>query len=759
MRHVSQDLRVVGGEHPIADAALKVTGGLAFGVDMQLPGMLHAKLLLSPVAHARVLGIDVRRALAMPGVVAVFSHFDAPADTYNRYRILPGQGSCPEDETLFAGTVRFVGDRVAAVVAVDEAVAAEAVRLITVDYEELPPLLSPEESLRDGALAIHPGGNLLHEFDHETGEVTADAADLLTVTTAVSTPRVHHAAMEPHLCIASVGADGKKLTIWSPTQSVYGARTVVADLFKLSYAAVRVIKIPMGGSFGGKQEFILEPVVAFLALRTRRPVKLVLNREECIAATMVRPATVSRIAISASSDGMVQDVDADTVLDAGAYATSSPDYAEMMSHKIPRLYRMPHYRHHGRVVYTNTTVGGGCRAWGAPEIITPMEIGMDRVARALDMDPVGFRLKNLVHPHDDDPFTGMTLGDARIRECLERGAEAFGWAERSAAPRAGERFRTGVGVACGAHKNGIMTRTFPDFSTMALKMNEDGSVALSASLHEVGCGSLTAMKLIVAEELGIAPDLVSVTEGDTDTTPYDFGCYGSRVTYVCGAAARETAIRLRERLIEVAALVLRRPAHELYAGDGRVETTAGVAESVPYGAIVMAAKTRHSEDVFVHHTHSARSNPGAYSAQFAEVRVDCATGLTKVTDFLAVGDIGQAINRRMVEGQYHGAIQMGIGYALCEQVALDACGRPAPGGFKNYHVLNTADMPPMRVLLVEHEGDDGPYGAKSVGEIATVPTAAAVVNAMSHALGVTFSELPVTPERVLAALAREAVEA
>jgi CO/xanthine dehydrogenase Mo-binding subunit len=753
------ELRFVGRRHPIADAALKVTGGLAYGVDMQLPGMLHAKLLLSPIAHGRVVGADTAAATAMPGVVAVFTHLNAPDDVYSRYRILPGQGACPEDETLFASTVRFVGDRVAAVVAVDEATAAEAVRLIEVQYDELPPLLTPEDALREGAPALHPAGNLLHEFDHETGESPALAADAVTVTTTVSTPRIHHAALEPHLCIASVGADGKKLTIWSPTQSVYGARTVVADLFGLSYAAVRVIKIPMGGSFGGKQEFILEPVTAFLALKTRRPVKLVLDREECIAATMVRPATRSRIAITMSRDGLFQDIDADTVLDAGAYATSSADYAEMMSHKVVRQYRTPRYHHHGRVVYTTTPVGGGARAWGAPEIMTPMEIGMDRVARELGMDPVELRLKNLVQPFDDDPFTGLSLGDARARECLERGAAAFGWTERYNAPRNGERFRTGVGVACGAHKNGIMTRAFPDFSTMALKMNEDGSVALSATLHEVGCGSLTAMKLIVAEELGIAPDLVSVTQGDTDMTPYDFGCYGSRVTYVCGAAARETAIRLRERLLEVAALVLQRPAAELWAEDGRVESTTGVPESLPYGAVVMAAKTRYSEDVFVHHTHRATSNPGAYTAQFAEVRVDCATGLTTVTDFLAVADVGQAINRGMVEGQYHGGIHMGIGYALCEEVSLDDRGRPATGGFKNYHVVNAPDMPPMRVLLVEHEGDDGPYGAKSVGEIATVPTAAAVVNAMSNALGVPFSELPVTPERVLMALAQQGAEA
>ena len=743
--------QVIGRGHPIADAAQKVTGGLVYGMDMRLPDMLHAKLLLSPLAHARIVAIDTSKAEALPGVAAVFSHLNAPADVYSRYRILPGQESCPEDEALFTSKARFVGDRVAAVVADDAQIAAEAVRLIEVEYEELPALPTPEAALRPGAPDIHPGGNLLHEFDQSVGEALEIPADAITVTTTVSTPRIHHAALEPHLCLAQYGDDGK-LTIWSPTQSVYGARTVVADLFGLSYNRVRVIKVPMGGSFGGKQEFILEPVTAFMAMRTRRPVKLVLDREECIVATMVRAATSSRVAVTVTRDGALRDLDVDTVLDAGAYATSSPDYAEAMAHKLTRLYRAPHYHHHGRAVYTTTPVAGGARAYGAPEIVTAMEIALDRVARELGMDPVELRVRNLVEPFDVDPLTGMTLGDARVRECLERGAEAFGWRDRYQAPPGDGRYRTGVGVACGGHKNGMLSSGFTDFSTMALKMNEDGSVALSASLHEVGCGSLTVMQLIVAEELGIRPDLVSVTEADTDTTPYDYGCFGSRVTYVCGAAALATAIKLKERLVEVAAGVMHASADRLEARDGRVVARDGGPESLAYGAIVMAAKTRNSEDVFAHLTHSAATNPGSYSVQFAEVSVDIATGLTRVTDLLAVGDVGRALNRSMVEGQFLGAVQMGIGYGLCEEVALDEQGRPAAGGFKNYHVVNAPDMPPVRVILVEHDGDEGPYGAKSVGEIATVPTAAAVVNAMNHALGTTLTDLPVTPEKVLDAL-------
>jgi xanthine dehydrogenase molybdenum-binding subunit len=741
---------VIGTDRPVPDAAMKASGTLLYGDDLDIPGLVHAKLLLSPVAHARVTAVDASRAEALPGVIGVFSHFTAPSDLYSRYRILPGQQQCPMDEALFAETARFVGDRIAAVVAEDPLTAEEATRLIRVEYAELPFVLTPEEALADDATPVHPGGNLVHEFLHEAGAPQTDADDV-TVTTTVRTPRVHHAALETHVCLAHQDESGI-LTIWSPTQSVFGVRTVVADLFGMSYSHVHVIKIPMGGSFGGKQEFILEPVTAFLARATGRPVKLVLNREECIAATMVRPATTSRIDVRVRRDGLLAGIDVDTLLDAGAYATSSPDYVEMMSHKIGRLYRTPHLRHHGRVAYTNTPVTGGARGWAAPEIITAMEIAMDRVAGVLGIDPVDLRLKNLVHPYDADPVERLSLGDARVRECLELGAEAFDWSTRRSAPRGEGRYRRGVGVACGAHKNGILSPTFSDFFTVIAKMNEDGSVALTTSLHEVGGGAIALMQLIVAEELGISPDDVSVTEADSAATPYDYGCYGSRGAYVCGAGAQKTAVALRRRIVDAAARLSGVAAEQLEAGDGGVRARDGRL-SLTYGEVVMRTKLELGEDIFAQDTHTATSNPGSYCVQFAEVEVDSATGLTRVTDFLVVSDIGRALNPLLARGQFQGGVQMGIGFALSEEVRLDDRGRPAAGGFKNYHVVNAPDMPEVKVLFVEHEGDDGPYGAKSVGEIATVPTAAAVVNAVSHALGVTFTDLPVTPEKVIAALA------
>ena len=370
---MSASLRYVGHGRPVADAALKATGVLAYGSDLQVPGMLHAALVLSPHAHARVGRVDAAVALAVPGVVAVYSHHDAPTRPYSRYRIVPGQEHAPEDETVLAATARHVGDRVAVVVATTRAAAKRAARLVAVEYELLPAALSVES------------GEVVHRFDHATTAHAALPPDALVTETTVGTQRLHHAALEPHMCLAEY-ANGT-LTVHTPCQSVYGARTVVAELFELSYNRVRMIKVPMGGSFGGKQEFILEPLVSFLAMRLGRPVKLVLDREECITATMVRPAQRSTVRTVLAADGALLDIQVHTVLDAGGYVTSSLDYAEAMAHKLTRLYRTPRYGHSGEVVVTNTPVAGGMRGWGAPDIATCMEIHLDHVARASGCDP------------------------------------------------------------------------------------------------------------------------------------------------------------------------------------------------------------------------------------------------------------------------------------------------------------------------------------------------------------------------------------
>ncbi|MDR3602973.1 MAG: molybdopterin-dependent oxidoreductase [Desulfosporosinus sp.] len=752
MKVLNKDLKYVGHTFPIHDASQKVRGELLYLSDMKLPKMLYAKLLLSPVAHGLIKEIDTSRAEALPGVIRVFTYLNTPNKTYSRYRIIPNQEFCLEDERLFTDKVRFVGDRIAAVVATSLDIAKEAMELIRVDFELLPVLSTPEEALKNNHIKIHPEGNLIHQFEYKLGEQIQLVQDCLVVETTTRTQKVHHAALETHVCLADFNSSGK-LTIWAACQGVFGIRTIVADLLELNYNKVRVIKMPMGGSFGGKQEAIIEPVTAFLAKQVRRPVKLTFNRKESIIATMTRPATTSSIRTSVTKDGVLEDCIVETVVDAGAYATSSVDNAYAMTKKICRLYRIPYYQHHSKIIYTNTPVAGGARGWGAPEIITAMEIHMDAVAKKISMDLVEFRLKNLVHPYDKDKASSLSLGNARVIECLEKGAACFGWSERYHRKPDKGRYRKGVGVACAAHKNG-MYGGFPEHSTMTLKMNEDGSFILNTGLHDLGCGTITSINQIAAEVLDIEPSYITVLEADTESGPYDFGSYGSRVTYICGACAYEVAKKVKEKLLECASLILRKPKQYLEIGNGSVWIIGHEQQSISYRDIATTAKTKDNTDIVITHTYHGTSNPGAYAVHFAEVEVDTKTGMVRVTDYLAVHDIGKAINPGMVEGQIQGGVQMGIGYALYEEVRIGSNGNILNSSLKDYHVINAPDMPLVKTLLIEQGGDEGPYGAKSVGEIAFVPVAAAVINAVNNTLGTALSDMPLTPEKIITTLTK-----
>ncbi|MDO0824120.1 xanthine dehydrogenase family protein molybdopterin-binding subunit [Desulfosporosinus nitroreducens] len=750
MRVLDKDFKYVGHTFPIHDASQKVRGSLEYLSDIKLSDMLYAKLLLSPIAHALITRIDTSKAEALPGVMRVFTHLNTPSKTYSRYRIIPNQEFCLEDERLLTDKVRFAGDRVAVVVATSKEIAKQAIQIIQVEYKALPVLSTPEKALQEQVTRIHPEGNLLYEYEYKLGEQLPVTEDCVVVETVTNTQKVHHAAMETHVCLADFDSS-EKLTLWAACQGVFGVRTIVADFLELSYNKVRVIKVPMGGSFGGRQETILEPLTAFLAKELRRPVKLSLTREETIISTMTRPATTSRIRTKVTKEGFLAECSVNTVLDAGAYASSSIDNTYVMSKKICKLYRIPYYEHSGKTVYTNTPVAGGARGWGAPEIMTAIEIHMDEVAKSLGMDFIELRLKNLVHPYDLDKTSQISLGNARVIDCLEKGAKAFGWSKRFKRETDQGRFRRGAGLACAAHKNG-MYGGFPEHSTMTLKMNEDGSFILNTGLHELGCGTITSITQIAAEVLDIDPKYISTLEADTEYGPYDFGSYGSRVTYICGACAFEVAKCVKEKLLECASQILQRPIQYLDHKDGRVWVSGDEQHSISYRDIATTAKIKHNTDIVITHTYHGTSNPGAYAVHFAEVEVDTATGKVRVTDYLAAHDIGKAINPGMVEGQIQGGVQMGIGYALYEEIKVGNDGSILNSSLKNYHVLNAPDMPEVNILLIEQGGDEGPYGAKSIGEIAFVPVAAAVVNAVNNALGTSISNMPLTPEKILNAL-------
>lgn len=745
-------LKYIGKDYAIHDAEQKVRGGLVYTADRGPERMLSLRLLLSPVAHGLIKKIDTAAAERVEGVIKIYTHENTPATTYNTYRPVPDQAFCVPDQRILTEKVRHYGDRVAAVAALTDEAAIKAAALIRLEIEELPPLIDAAASLEATAPPIHKGGNRIGDYQAEYGQpVTEEAADSALVTTRVHTQRMHHAAIEPHAYLADY--DGRLLTIWTPTQGVYGCRTVVADYLGMSYSHVRVIKQPLGGSFGGKQEFILEPLIAYIARDLGRPVMLRYDRRQSIIGTIVRAAHDFRVTSRAAKDGRLLEVSAEDLLDAGAYLGNSVTQANAIATKALRLYRIPYYRHQSTVAYTNSVPAGGMRGWGSPEFYTALEIHLDQLAARLGLDPMDLRLRNLVHPGDVTAAENLSLGNCRVIECLERGAEEFRWKERwHEAPGRG-RYRRGVGLACGTHKNNMYGKGFPDLTSLTLKMNSDGSVELIGSFHEMGCGTLRSMQLIVAEVLDLAPGQISVTEGDTAVTPYDAGTYASRVTYIMGRCAELAAEALRDKLFDLASRLFGVPAPELrLTGEGIGRKSPGDARTtaMTYHQLAQAALSKFREDLIVTQTLRAEDNPNASSVQFAEVEVDTLTGLVKVTDFLVAQDVGLALNRSMVEGQIQGGVHLGLGYALCEEVDLLDNGAVRSESFEKYHMINFFDMPRVRVLLIEDGKTSWPFGAKGVGEMATVPTAAAVVNAVNHALGSRLSHLPLTPEKILA---------
>jgi len=737
---------------PILDGYEKVSGRLAYLDDQVFENEAHAKLVYSTVPHARIVSIDTKAAQHVPGVIAIFHHANTPANAYNSTIWFEGQQE-PEDEFMFPETVRFVGDRVAAVVAESQAAANRAAALIRIEYDERPAHIDAQTAL---AAALDPQGGdagiLIKEVRFDCGDSDAAfaAADLV-VSDTVSTPRTHHCAIENHTCVAMPENDGRILVV-SPCQSVFSVQMVTAKALGVGASQIRAIKAPIGGSFGGKAEPILEPLCAYFAKTLNRAVRLSLDRGETFASTRTRSGAIGRIRTAVNREGHILAREAETLSDAGAYATGGVFLPGSMLQRLCRLYRVPNVRFVGRAVRTNTVPSGAYRGYGSPQIHAISEINLDQTALALGMDPAEFRLKNLIDPYAKDPVSGYDVGNARARECVTEGVKRFGWHERRARTggRGSSRRLRGVGMACANHINGC----FPGYheaTTATLALRADGRIELTCALHDLGCGSNTVLAQIIAETLTVLPTDIVFAETDSDTCPYDLGTRASRMTYIAGEAVRRTAESLKARLKVAAALDLNCRAEDLVLDDGHVRNGRR-SNRISFSALSRGASAR-GMDLEVTETYRAKTNPGSYAAHFTEVEVDTMTGMVKVLDYLAVHDLGRSINRQLVDGQIHGGVQMGIGYALFEDIGID----PVTGALKGtslsrYHLVNAPEMPSIETLLIEMGEPTGPYGAKAVGEIATIPVAPAVVNAVNHALGLRMTTLPLTPGRIISAL-------
>ena len=766
---MSSERSIVGKNFKKVDGVKLVTGRPAFTDDIHLQGMLIGKILPSTRAHARIKSIDTSKAKALPGVHAVLTYRDVPRVPHTT----AGQAwpePSPKDTYLLDSKVRFVGDRVAAVAAESRAIAEEALRLIEVEYEDLPPVLEIEQAMAPGAPVIHdePDSTGIHDASHniaghifkEIGSVERGfrEADYI-FEREFRTQRQQHCPIEPHVTISWLDPDNR-LVIRTSTQVPYHSRRQVAQILQIPLQRVHVVKPRIGGGFGGKQEMLLEDICGALALATRRPVKIEYTREEEFYMARSRHPQILRMKIGVKRDGEIVASQLVVLATTGAYGSHATTVQGNTGSKVLPLYRAPNMRFECHVVYTNAPVAGAFRGYGCPQGFFAQESLVDEIAHELKMDPIEFRRKNMIRLGDVDELSAE-LGEGRrglprrirscgLPECLEQGAAAIDWERRRKAPPASNgHLRRGVGVACSMQGSGIAGI---DWACAMIKLNEDGSFHLLVGASDVGAGADTVLAQIAAETLGVSLDKITVTSGDTDITPFDVGAYASSTTIISGGAVKKTAEKVLDQIVKLASKMLKVPPENLICRDNQVVAKCGCDKSVTIADLAMHATYREKLQIIDSASHFITDSPPPFCAQFADVEVDTETGEIRVLHLVTAVDCGVPINPKQAEGQAEGAVAQSLGYGFTEEMVLDRQGRMINPSFLDYKILSSKDMPKLTTILVETEEPLGPYGAKSIGEVAINTATPAVLNAVFHATGIRFTKLPVRPEDVLRAL-------
>jgi len=697
-------MSVLGQPTPRIDAASRVTGSARYTGDVRLPGMLFARVLRSPHPHARITAIRPERALALDGVKAVITHQNC--------RVVWSSGDSRNTRYLFNNPVRFVGDAVAAVAAIDPHVAEEALQLIEVSYQTLPFLLDPEKALQPGAIAIHPGGNLSpNEAGVRQPEVYRRGSidDGLRESELVyegrfTSAHVNNAQMEPRVSVASW--DGDELTVYASTQGISNCQRDLAKDLHLPLERVRVVCEYMGGGFGNKNQcHDFDLMAAVLAQQAGVPVRLELTRKEDYVAVHGRWATHQYYKIGVSRDGTLQAIQLRGYSDMGAYRKSSGSIAGI------ELYRCPHVETTVHPVHTNTAVAANYRAPAYPQGVFGLDSMMDQIAHELKIDPLEFRLKNATRAyHDELPYTSYGLED-----CIRRGADVFEWRKRwrRAASDTGV-VKRGVGMAMGSFAARVGR------SSAVIRLDASGRYAVHVGVTDAGGGAKTTMAIIAAEALGVPLDRVTIVSGDTDRCPYSIGESGSRTTNFTGYAVVEAARDLKQQI----------ETRGLPAGSA---VLIGSATPEP----VIKGVARYS-----------------FAAHFVEVEVDVEVGGLRVLKYVAAHDSGRIVNPLTARSQVKGGVTMGLGMALHEQLLYDPrTGRPLNAGYYGARVMTHLDAPDVEVLFVETQDAHGPYGAKPIGEPPIIPSVAAVANAFFNATGRRIRDLPISRERILEVLA------
>ena len=756
------DYKVIGKPVLRVDGPEMLTGEALYGPDVKMPGMLWGKILRSPIPHGKVLCVDVEKAKKHAGVKAVITAKDVTARRY---------GYAIEDEYIFAiDKVCYVGQPIAAVAAVDEDIAEEALSLIEVEYEELPAVFDAEEAILDSAPLVHeelekysarsvylaswypvPKTNIIHRASSERGDVEAalKKADHVFEDTFQAS-QIHHSYMEPHATLVAVR--GGTITVWTCSQEVFELRTVMAGLFGVPESKMRVICTKVGGGFGGKIEPRLEPITIALAMKSGKPVKIVMTRtDEFTAAAGSTPATV-KLRTGVMKDGTLVARDISFLWNTGAHAEGLAPSNRAMKDGIGP-YRIHDIRVTSTLVYTNRVRGTQLRGLGVPEGAWAIESQMDMIAERLGMDPLELRLNNILHEGDINAI-GDVVQSIGLRECLEKVAAEIGWGKP-------KEKSVGRGLAVIAKS----PTTHSSISGAHVMFNEDGSAQVLVGASELGQGMCVVMSQIAAEELGIPVEAVGITCADTGVTPYDRGTFSSRVTFYTGMAVKKAAEDAKKQVIEMASKMSEIPESDLAVENQCVVSKSQPQVALPLRKVLEQAHNREKPILgrgwyggkgdypsLPHKAHGKEYVPGwKYAAQAVEVEVDNETGMIKVRKVASAHDVGTTLNPISIRGQIVGGVVMGLGYALHERLQFED-GRVINPSFMDYKVPSSQEIPEIISIPVEVPLPEGPFGAKGIGELAVVGIAPAVGNAIYDAFKVRIKDLPLFPERVLTAL-------
>jgi len=769
MTQPGEKLDYVGRRVPRSDAAAKVTGRAVYINDLELPGMLHGAILYSDHAHARIRHIDTTKAKALPGVRAVITADDIPE--------IP-LGFMKDNRPLKRDKVRSFKDEVAAVAAIDPDVAAEALSLIQVDYEPLPGVFSPEEALAPGAPLIHetdPKGrprqdNLLPVpwrlvcGDLEQGK----AAARFVVDDEFHTTFVNHCCLGASGVVAEFD-QGKNLTMHSITQIPYLAQSDYREALAalgLTHSKVRVKCQTIGGGFGSKLDtHCYEFIAILLAYATGLPVKIMFSREEEFRAQPTRQPTYTRISQGCDQAGRLTFREVSMLLDNGAYTSWGATTPSVMMIPVSSLYRVPHVFYQAKIAYTNNLYSQAFRGYGNPQATFAVESSMDRLAEAAGMDPVEFRLLNSNQPGETTPQR-FQITSCGLAECLEKVRDGLGWPTRRKAEPAAETGvkRRGMGVASLIHVGGGARVYRSDGHGMIMKLDDFGKLSVFTGAVEIGQGTESTLRQVVAETVGLPLEDVTIVAHDTDICPWDVGTHASRQAFIACNAAIQCGEELKRKIFELAAEQMGSTAGELTMRQGRVFPPGHEQEAVSLSKVLRKAHFSSQGKMVMAETFYDPPNEmldkelkgnlscsWAFGCHGVEVEVDVETGQVEVLNYQAAHDVGRALNPMFLEGQIHGAAVMGTGYALTEELKLEQ-GRVVNGSFTDYKLLTAGDRLPVTPIIVETHDPAGPYGAKGIGEPGCVPSAPAIANAIYDAVGVRLTELPMTPERVLAAL-------